>query len=104
MANVTASVRSTDQKMAYVGQVRDLPPDNLAYAQPYGEDRAAGPMEHLLMAPGACTASGLALLIRKTGRAVASISAHLAGEPAWFRIKGITALKQAGSLRDGEWA
>jgi len=80
MGLVTASVVSTDQKMGFAGTVRDFPPLQLDYYRPYGDDTGPGPMEMILVALGTCTGSGVALLLRKLGRSVASVRATLTAD------------------------
>jgi putative redox protein len=80
MAIVTASVLSTDQKMAFKGEVRSFSPIQLDYYKPFGEDCAPGPMEMVLVSLGTCTCSGVALILRKMGRTVDSVQARLAGD------------------------
>lgn len=82
MALVTVTVASTDSKMAFEGRIRDFAPLQLDYFQPYGEDSAPAPMEYLLLSLGACTCSGVAILLRKMGRTVSSVRAQLTGNRA----------------------
>jgi len=80
MANdLEVTVSSTDQKLGYIGALRDLPSIAMDYIPPLGDGKGYMPLELLLMSLAACSGGTVGLLLRKMGKGVSSIKVKAKG-------------------------
>ena len=109
MGTLTATVQSTNQRMGFLAEIRNMEPIVIDYVPPFGDDQGATPMELLLAALGACTSSGVGLLLRKKGRVVSRIEASVTGDrlethPTVFRSIDVVLSVESDDVSDEDMA
>jgi putative redox protein len=77
---LTASVRSTNERMGYTGRAGDNPEIGIDYVPPLGDGKGYLPLELILVSLSACAGSSVALLLRRMHRTVIEMNVSAEGE------------------------
>jgi putative redox protein len=73
------TVHSTNQKLGYSGQLRDLSPITIDYVPPAGDGEGYLPLEMVLMSLAACSGGTVGLLLRRKGKNISDIKVSAKG-------------------------
>ncbi|HEX9135773.1 MAG TPA: OsmC family protein [Nitrospirota bacterium] len=106
-SQLEVTVNSTNQKLGYTGALRSLSPIAIDYIPPLGDGQGYLPLEMLLMSLGACSGGTVGLLLRKMGKAVASIKVNVKGtrrdqHPTSFQKIVLEFAVHSADVKDGD--
>ena len=107
LPQLEVTVRSTNERLGYVGGLRSLHPIDIDYVPPLGDGRGYTPLEMLLMSLAACSGGTIGLLLRKMGKTVSDIAVKAQGNrreqhPTSFRDIRLEFTVTSGDVRDAD--